>query len=316
MTRRCSRIGVTRGASIRSGGQRDPATKEFRVVEDALDVLRELHVRRNYRPVPETIARLLDASRAHVALVLRPSGEQALANVQYIAELARQYEASGGISFRGFVEQLRDEAASVRSAEAPILEEGSEGVRLMTVHRAKGLEFPIVILADTTAELSRKTASRWVDAQSGRCAVSLAGWAPADLRDHEAEEVARDEAEGVRVAYVAATRARDLLVIPAVGDAPQGGWVSPLNAAIYPAGDVRRDPAADGAPGCPPFSKDSIYEREGTIPFTSVCPGLHRLTPNPFTLNPPAKDAPAHEAVSEGSARERIASAKVVSFAS
>ena len=169
--------------------------------------------------MPETIARLLDASRAHVALVLRPSGEQALANVQYIAELARQYEASGGISFRGFVEQLRDEAASVRSAEAPILEEGSEGVRLMTVHRAKGLEFPIVILADTTAELSRKTASRWVDAQSGRCAVSLAGWAPADLRDHEAEEVARDEAEGVRVAYVAATRARDLLVIPAVGDA-------------------------------------------------------------------------------------------------
>ena len=242
-------------------------------------MLRDLHVRRNYRPVPETIARLLDASRAHVALVLRPSGEQALANVQYIAELARQYQASGGISFRGFVEQLRDEAASVRSAEAPILEEGSEGVRLMTVHRAKGLEFPIVILADTTAELSRKTASRWVDAQSARCAVSLAGWAPADLRDHEAEEVARDAAEGVRVAYVAATRARDLLVIPAVGDAPQGGWVSPLNAAIYPADDVRRDPAPEGAPGCPPFSKDSVHEREGTIPFMSVCPGLHRLTP-------------------------------------
>ena len=87
---------------------------------------------RDAKALAAAIARLLDASRAHVALVLRPSGEQALANVQYIAELARQYEASGGISFRGFVEQLRDEAASVRSAEAPILEEGSEGVRLMT----------------------------------------------------------------------------------------------------------------------------------------------------------------------------------------
>ena len=53
----------------------------------------------------------------------------------------------------------------------------------------------------------------------------------------------------------------------------------PLNAAIYPAGDVRRDPDPGGAPGCPPFNKDSVHDREGTIPFTSVCPGLHRLTP-------------------------------------
>lgn len=266
--------------------------EQFRAVGEALDVLRELHVRRNHRPVPETIARLLDASRAHVALVLRPSGEQALANVQYIAELARQYEACGGISFRGFVEQLRDEAASVRSAEAPILEEGSDGVRLMTVHRAKGLEFPVVILADTTAELSRRTASRWVDAQSSRCAVSLAGWAPADLRDHEAEEVARDEAEGVRVAYVAATRARDLLVIPAVGDSPQSGWVSPINPAIYPPEDCRRAPHGAGAPGCPPFTKDSILDREGTIPFTNVCPGLHQFSGDPLPPTPPSADAP------------------------
>jgi ATP-dependent exoDNAse (exonuclease V) beta subunit len=255
--------------------QTDARAERFKPIVEALDILRELHVRRNYRPVAETIARLLDASRAHVAFALRPSGEQALANVLYIAELARQYEACGGISFRGFVDQLRDEAASTRSAEAPILEEGSDGVRIMTVHKAKGLEFPIVILADTTAELSRRTASRWVDAAGGRCAVSLAGWTPADLRDHEAEEVARDEAEGVRVAYVAATRARDLLVVPAVGDEPQGGWVSPVAEALYPELDVRRDAAS--APGCPPFGKDSVLDREGPLPFSNVSPGLHRF---------------------------------------
>ena len=117
---------------------------------------------------------------------LRPSGEQALANVQYIAELARQYEAGGGVSFRGFVDQLREEAEATRAAEAPILEEGSDGVRIMTAHKAKGLEFPVVVLADITAELSRGTASRWIDGATGRFAVSLAGWAPADLLDHEA----------------------------------------------------------------------------------------------------------------------------------
>ena len=57
----------------------------------------------------------------------------------------------------------------------------------------------------------------------------------------------------MRVAYVAATRARDLLVVPAVGDEPwDGGWVGPLNAAIYPAEDARR--AQRGAPGCPAFT--------------------------------------------------------------
>jgi ATP-dependent exoDNAse (exonuclease V) beta subunit len=85
--------------------------------------------------------------------------------------------------------------------------------------------------------------------------------APRELLDHEAEEAARERAEGVRVAYVAATRARDLLVIPAVGDEPypDGGWLSPFAKAIYPArSDWRKaKPAAE----CPDFGVSSIVER-------------------------------------------------------
>src|SRR2546429_1500193 len=98
-------------------------------IADALALLRRLHGGRNYLPVAETITQLLDATRAHVGFVLRSAGEQALANVLHIAELARQYEMNGGISFRGFVEELRAEAEGGHAAEAPILEEGSEGVR-------------------------------------------------------------------------------------------------------------------------------------------------------------------------------------------
>ena len=77
-------------------------------------------------------------TRAHVGFVLRPGGEQALANVLHVAELARQYELDGGMSFRGFVEALQAGGDGGQAAEAPILEEGSDGVRLMTVHKAKG----------------------------------------------------------------------------------------------------------------------------------------------------------------------------------
>ncbi len=247
-------------------------------IGEALGILAHLHRRRNRLPVAETIDRLLEATRAHAGFVLRPSGEQALANVLHLAELARVYERGGGISFRGFVDQLAEDADGGRTAEAPILEEGSEGVRLMTVHKAKGLEFPVVILADITAKMWRPPASRYIDSERGVCVLRIAGWSPAELLEHEEGEGARDRAEGVRVAYVAATRARDLLVVPAVGDEKfDSGWVSPLNATVYAERDAWTRAAA--APGCPAFGGDTVLKRPPDIAFSAagMRPGLHRF---------------------------------------
>jgi ATP-dependent exoDNAse (exonuclease V) beta subunit len=249
----------------------------LRPIAEALRLLRTLHARRNYRPVAETINQLLTETRAHVGFALRQGGEQVLANVLHVAELARQYELDGGVSFRGFIEELRDSADEASAAEAPILEEGSDGVRMMTVHRAKGLEFPVVVLADMTCRLHRADAGRHIDPSRNLCALKIGGWAPKDLLDQEALEVARDREEGIRLAYVAATRARDLLVVPAVGDEPfDGGWLGPLNAALYPPAGARRSPQA--APCCPKFkSKDTVLERPDGEPAGegTVAPGLH-----------------------------------------
>src|SRR5262249_2376397 len=152
---------------------------------------------------------------------------------------------------------------------------GSDGVRLMTVHKAKGLEFPVVILADITARMARSPSGRYIDPVRGLCAVRIGGWSPVGLIGQEGRELERDLAEGVRVAYVAATRARDLLVIPAIGDgawgagdtAGNGGrrqvprWIAPLNDAIYPEPGRERD--ATPAPGCPEFGEDCTTSRPG-----------------------------------------------------
>jgi len=267
------------------------APSHLHPIRDALLLLQRLHRRRNYVPVADTIQELLNATRAHVGLVLRPAGEQALANVLHVAELARQYEASGGISFRGFVDELRIAAENAQAAEAPILEEGSDGVRIMTVHKAKGLEFPIVILADPTCKLSPAEASRWIDKERDLCALKIGGWAPIDLVHHGEEERARDQAEAQRLAYVAATRARDVLVVPVIGDGPyEGGWLEPLMPAVYPPEASRRSPAR--ATGCPEFiSKDSVMNRpEGdpARPYT-VAPGAHAFRiPDPGSRIPAA----------------------------
>ncbi|HZJ70198.1 MAG TPA: UvrD-helicase domain-containing protein, partial [Planctomycetota bacterium] len=137
---------------------------ELADVGEALAVLRELHRARNRRPFAETLARLLAATRAQAGFAIWPTGEQALANVGRLVDMARRADRRGLTSFRAFVEWLEREAEAGDAGEAPLLEDGADGVRVMTVHKAKGLEFPVVILADITAKLAPIEAARHLDA--------------------------------------------------------------------------------------------------------------------------------------------------------
>ncbi len=251
---------------------------DYAPLREALDLIRKLHQSRNYRPIAETVNALLEGTRAHAGFALRPGGQQVLGNVLRVAGLARSFEMEGGISFRGFVELLTRQSEKSESSEAPVLEEGAGGVRLMTVHNAKGLEFPVVILADITANLSQAEPDRTVDLTRRVCAMTLLRCTPWELVANKELELAREKAEGIRVAYVAATRARDLLVIPAVGDSPlEGSWVSPLNKALYPHPLTRR--RSKKAEGCPEFGESSVLERPAEMLHEedgSVKPGLHK----------------------------------------
>lgn len=253
------------------------AENDVREVVAALTILRKLHIGRNHRPIADTLERLLAETRAHAGIAIWPTGEQALANVLRVLDMARRFEARGATSFRVFVERLEADAESGAAGEAPVVEEGTEGVRIMTVHRAKGLEFPVVILADPTAPTTLSRPTRHVDPERGLWAEAIAGCMPAELVEHRCEVLRRDAEEALRLAYVAATRARDLLVIPAVGDEPHAGWFDVLNSILYP--DPMDWRAPTPAPGCPPFGNDSVLDRpmgasrdaEG-----SVAPGQHR----------------------------------------
>jgi ATP-dependent exoDNAse (exonuclease V) beta subunit len=251
--------------------------RDLAPVGEALAVLADLHKQRNWRPIADTVSDLLEKTRAHVGFALRPAGAQVLANVSRVCDLARSFELSGGLSFRGFVEEFAEQAQKAESAEAPVLEEASDGVRLMTVHTAKGLEFSVVVLADMTANLTAAEPERYLDSDRELCATRLLRCAPWELLENDEKELARERAEGIRVAYVAATRARDLLVVPTVGDEERDGWLAPLNKAIYPSRSQYRRSTPPA--GCPQFKGDAtvlerpfVYANAGEF---SVKPGLH-----------------------------------------
>jgi ATP-dependent helicase/nuclease subunit A len=245
-------------------------------VADALEVLGDLHVTRNRRPIAETLSHLLAAVRAHAGIAIWPTGEQALANCLRVVDLARRFERRGAPSFRAFVTHMDREADRGEAQDAPVVEEGTEGVRIMTVHRAKGLEFPVVVLADPTASQVPRNPSRHVDPDAELWAEPLCGCSPFELMDAADEERERDAEEAIRVAYVAATRARELLVMPVIGDEERSGWIDILNPAVYPSRESRRQ--SEPAPGCPDFGEDSVVDRgaKGSRNFEqSVRPGLH-----------------------------------------
>jgi ATP-dependent helicase/nuclease subunit A len=249
------------------------ASDECKDVASVLAVLQRLHRERNSRTVAATLNDFLTATRAHAGIAFWSHGAQALANVLQLSELVQQLESHAS-SFRNVLDDLEQYANDRESAEAPLIETGTEGVRMMTVHQAKGLEFPVVILAEPTANAKREKPTHAVDNDKRQWLFSLAGCTPVELNEQSAEVLAREYEESVRITYVAATRARDLLVIPSVSEERLADtWTSVLYPSIYPAASSNQQ--AREAPGCPPLGTDCVADRMTQIPDRSVRPGLH-----------------------------------------
>ena len=201
-----------------------------RAIRDALDFLDELHRERNRRPVPHTIQDLLSRHRAETAFAFRKSADQVLANLRRLTQSAREFEAGGGLSFRAFVRRLDDEANDADYGATHAFDPDVRGVRFSTVHSAKGLEFPVVILVDTPCE-RRGRAQRVVRPKERLHACDLGdGIRPLELLKARRVEEQEDVLETDRTLYVAATRARDLLVTvrPSAQHDLDKSWLRPV----------------------------------------------------------------------------------------
>ena len=100
-------------------------------------------------PVEVLLERAIAATGYDLAILARAGGDRRLANLRKLMRLAREYERAEGRDLRGFLAYaVGQDLAEAREGEAALESEGLDAVRLMTIHRAKGLEFPVVCVAD------------------------------------------------------------------------------------------------------------------------------------------------------------------------
>ena len=166
----------------------------------------------------DLIGEILAVTRYDLALLALPDGDARMANVEKLRRVARIYEDARGADVPGFVRAIESHSLDRQlKVEGVLTSEEADAVRLMTVHDAKGLEFPVVVVADTAWVPPATTPAAIVPVDGPPAAVvptatGRRGATPALERLIEADRQA-GELEDHRITYVACTRAENRLII-------------------------------------------------------------------------------------------------------
>jgi ATP-dependent helicase/nuclease subunit A len=191
--------------------------EEHELLDRAADLIKELVARRHHYPIGNLLRFAVEQSEFMTVVAATFDGAQRLANVQRLFTLAERFERSGTHLIRDFVRYVEEfEAIGSRESEGQI-DEATNAVRLMTIHQAKGLEFPIVIIP----ELQRysRVPDNWVllDRHHGLTLKVPDGRgklvAGCTFNRFEKRNAWREQFESMRLLYVAATRAQDRLIL-------------------------------------------------------------------------------------------------------
>jgi ATP-dependent helicase/nuclease subunit A len=195
----------------------------------ARDLLQRWRGLKDRLPIASLVNQVLDESGYEAALLGEFLGPRKRANARKLVRLARRFDRQGDFTLGAFVARLRaDLRRPPREEQAATTDEAGKSIRLMSIHQAKGLEFPIVVIPDLNRKPPSLTEFVAFQPELGPL-VRPSADGGADLDDPDADdsrrslgwltyqaiEQAEEENEALRLFYVAATRARDALILSA-----------------------------------------------------------------------------------------------------
>lgn len=186
-------------------------------------------------PLPEFLRRVLETTGYEgIALTQFPPVQRA-SNVRKLISMAQDFSHRRPLSLRAFVRYIEEIGSqNIREGEAVLQPEGAGAVTLMSIHKSKGLEFPVVVVPDMSqGRTGNKKDFAFVHRGLGmamKVTDSMGELVTPALGEAIQSRISEEEtAEHARTLYVAMTRARDYLVLSGVKDPEKGSWFHELD---------------------------------------------------------------------------------------
>ena len=214
-------------AMARSGRFADEALREKCAA--ALRSLRKWSRLASLLPLDELIWELLLETGFYLAMGAMPSGSRRQANLRALVDKALAYQDSQDGSLYGFMEYIDAvKERKVSMGQVKMVGEDDDTIRIMTIHKSKGLEFPMVLLAGYCRKLNYTTIGKGpVVHKTLGLGFPVVHYRESWYRTSITQNVIRakirreEAAEEKRVLYVAMTRAKDFLCLLGIEDDPQ-----------------------------------------------------------------------------------------------
>jgi len=246
-------------------GEADPRTCP--TLARALALMRALDEETRHEPADQVVHRVLARTRLALVSAVAFEGAQRVANLRKLASAAARIAREGRLSLIEVIDALEAERSADVESDSPLADEGVQAVRVMTVHKAKGLENDVVIVPDLARQdpggafvpfeadvVTLPDGTRTLALQARRVRNAAGLWFFEERERHE-------QAEGLRVLYVAMTRARRRLVLLAGDPRGRAAWIEALRRWGY-------DPAAPPGDGALTADGSVMHALRGPVPRT------------------------------------------------
>ena len=191
--------------------------EENTIAESIISALGKLYKTKKFNRPSEILKEIYELNGICHLSLLEPNGQQKSSKYYRFLELVLEIEEDQSLSFSSVVKKLED----VMNSEDPgitnisLSQGGADVVKLITIHKAKGLEAPVIILAGSNFSESESIPSHFVLRDSEEIIIPYhnGGFYSLSQNDLENLELIKAKCEDERLRYVAATRAKDLFVI-------------------------------------------------------------------------------------------------------
>lgn len=179
-------------------------------LNQALDIYREMKIYRHAYGLNQILFKLLNKSFYIQTTLLKENARQKFANIQKIVDIARQYEDkyTGNLNeFLDYIDEIRENDESMGQIES----DNTDALKILTIHKSKGLEFPVVIIPEMSSR-GYTGSSKFLIGEENKLAINFGKSNPI-YNEIKKDQSEKEREEMKRVLYVAMTRAEEKIIL-------------------------------------------------------------------------------------------------------